>query len=154
MYKKCKHGVFAVQTTALTVLSLASLGRAIVEGNIGYFALAIALGIFTYFGWKLAYELYAQQNGSIRYNVYFGGRVQSLSYFRNGVKVSVGVVAPGERFDFGPLTAREVVEVVDGALIINGDFHGMGQTVAVDVGGPMTIKARFDVACAYRCITN
>jgi uncharacterized protein YaiE (UPF0345 family) len=50
----------------------------------------------------------------LKHNTYFEGAVQSLGFERNGLRASVGVIAPGE-FHFGT-AAAERMTVVSGLL--------------------------------------
>jgi len=50
----------------------------------------------------------------IKHNTYFDGAVQSVGFERNGLKATVGVIAPGE-YHFGT-GAAERMTVVSGAL--------------------------------------
>jgi uncharacterized protein YaiE (UPF0345 family) len=50
----------------------------------------------------------------LKHNTYFEGAVQSLGFERNGLRASVGVIAPGE-FHFGT-GAAERMTVVSGTL--------------------------------------
>ncbi len=75
-----------------------------------------------------------------KHNTYFDGRVQSLSFSRNGLNASVGVVGPGEHhFNTG---APERMTVISGELRVRlaqgGDWRiypaGTYFEVAADSG--------------------
>lgn len=89
----------------------------------------------------------------LTHNQYFDGKVQSIGYTRNGLKATVGVIAPGTyTFNTG---AAERMTVVSGALRANiagaGWSHYPAGT-AFEVGA----NSRFEVeavggAAAYLC---
>lgn len=89
----------------------------------------------------------------LKHNSYFDSKVQSVSFERNGLKATVGAIAPGEyHFNTG---AAERMTVVSGALrakLVGGDW------VTYPAGSYFEVAANsgFDVAAiegpaAYLC---
>ena len=89
----------------------------------------------------------------LKHNTYFEGHVQSIGFERNGMKATVGAIAPGEyRFNTG---AAERMTVISGQLCAR---VGSGDWVSYPAGTYFEIAANsgFDVqavggAAAYLC---
>lgn len=89
----------------------------------------------------------------LKHNTYFDGKVQSVGFDRNGLKATVGVIAPGEyHFNTG---AAERMTVVSGAL--RAKVPG-GEWTSYPTGSYFEVPANsgFDVAAvggpaAYLC---
>jgi len=90
---------------------------------------------------------------ALLHNTYFDGRVQSVGFERNGRRMTVGVVAPGE-FHFGT-DAPERMTVVSGELHVRPDgakdWHVYPAGTEFEIAG----KGGFDVKAmspaAYLC---
>lgn len=89
----------------------------------------------------------------LKHNSYFEGRVQSVAFVRNGLKATVGVIAPGEfQFNTG---AAERMTVVSGELHArqkNGGWQAYpaGSAFEVPAGSSFDVKAVGGPA-AYLC---
>lgn len=89
----------------------------------------------------------------LTHNSYFDGQVQSIGFARNGLRASVGVIAPGN-FRFGT-GAAERMSVTSGMLRVR--LEG-GEWFSVPAGGYFEVAANsaFDVEAvggpaAYLC---
>ena len=60
---------------------------------------------------------------ALKHNTYFDGHVQSVGYERNGRRMTVGVIAPGE-YHFGT-EAPERMTVVSGELAVKDGTDGL-----------------------------
>lgn len=89
----------------------------------------------------------------LKHNSYFEGQVQSVGFERNGLKATVGVIAPGEyRFN---TAAAERMSVVSGTLSVKlaeGQWHTFPMGTAFEVAA----NSHFDVKteggpAAYLC---
>lgn len=89
----------------------------------------------------------------LKHNTYFDGAVQSIGFERNGLKATVGVIAPGEyRFNTG---AAERMTVTSGELrarVSGGEWQSYPMGTAFEVPA----KTSFDVQAvggpaAYLC---
>lgn len=89
----------------------------------------------------------------LTHNKYFNDNVQSIGFARNGLKATVGVIAPGE-YHFGT-KAPERMTVVSGTLkanVANGGWVTYPAGTAFEIGA----NSGFDVApvggpAAYLC---
>ena len=89
----------------------------------------------------------------LKHNSYFDGQVQSVGFERNGLRATVGVIAPGEyRFNTG---AAERMTVVSGGLsakLAGGEWHHYPTGTAFEIA----TNSHFDVRAeggpaAYLC---
>ena len=89
----------------------------------------------------------------LKHNSYFDGQVQSVGFERNGLKATVGVIAPGEyRFNTG---VAERMTVVSGRLSVklaDGEWHHYPAGTAFEFAS----NSHFDVraeggSAAYLC---
>jgi uncharacterized protein YaiE (UPF0345 family) len=89
----------------------------------------------------------------LKHNSYFEGQVQSVGFERNGLKATVGVIAPGEyRFNTG---AAERMSIISGALnvkLADGEWRNYAAGTAFEVAS----NSHFDVRAeggpaAYLC---
>lgn len=89
----------------------------------------------------------------LKHNSYFEGKVQSVGFERNGLKATVGVIAPGEyRFNTG---AAERMTVVSGLLVAklaSDDWRNFPAGTAFEIAA----NSHFDVRAeggpaAYLC---
>lgn len=90
----------------------------------------------------------------LKHNTYFDGRVQSVGFERNGLKATVGVIAPGE-YHFNT-AAAERMTVTSGQLAVR--LTGSSEWVIFAAGTYFEVPANsgFDVkavggAAAYLC---
>ena len=89
----------------------------------------------------------------LKHNSYFEGQVQSVGFERNGLKATVGVIAPGEyRFNTG---AAERMTVVSGLLLAKLDV-GEWRSYPAGTSFEVASNSHFDVraeggAAAYLC---
>lgn len=89
----------------------------------------------------------------LKHNTYFDGNVQSVGFERNGLKATVGVIAPGE-YHFGT-GAAERMTVISGALrakLPGGDWQLYASGTAFEIAA----NSGFDVQAvggpaAYLC---
>ena len=89
----------------------------------------------------------------LKHNTYFDDRVQSVGFERNGLKATVGVIAPGE-YHFGT-GAAERMTVISGELqakLAEGEWRNYQAGTAFEVPA----RSGFDVkaangAAAYLC---
>ncbi len=90
----------------------------------------------------------------LKHNTYFDGRVQSIGYERNGLRGTVGVIAPGEyHFSTG---AAERMAVVSGQLNMELDGSTAWQTFGAGTYFEVPAHSGFDVQAvggpaAYLC---
>jgi len=89
----------------------------------------------------------------LKHNTYFEGNVQSVGFERNGLKASVGVIAPGD-YHFGT-AAAERMSVISGRLQARFD-GGDWQTYAAGSYFEVEANSGFDVRAvggpaAYLC---
>jgi uncharacterized protein YaiE (UPF0345 family) len=90
---------------------------------------------------------------SLKHNVYFDGRVQSVGFERYGRRATVGVIAPGEyRFS---TDAPERMTVVSGALAARAQGADGWTTypagTAFEIAGKSAFDVRADEPAAYLC---
>jgi hypothetical protein len=89
----------------------------------------------------------------LKHNTYFNDAVQSIGFERNGLKATVGVIAPGEyHFGTGPAERMTVVSGTLRAKLAGGDWLTYGTGTAFEVPA----KSGFDVQAvggpaAYLC---
>ena len=89
----------------------------------------------------------------LKHNTYFDGKVQSVGFERNGLKATVGVIAPGEyHFNTG---AAERMTVTSGLLLAKlpgGDWQSFaaGTYFEVPANSGFDVKAAGGPA-AYLC---
>ena len=89
----------------------------------------------------------------LKHNTYFDGNVQSVAFERNGLRATVGVIAPGE-YHFGT-AAAERMTVISGEL--RAKLEGKEwQTYAAGTAFEVPAKSGFDVQAvggpaAYLC---
>jgi purine/pyrimidine-nucleoside phosphorylase len=89
----------------------------------------------------------------LKHNVYFDGAVQSIGYERNGLRATVGVIAPGQHH-FNT-AAAERMTVVSGEVRVRRtgiEWQTFGQGTAFEIPA----KSGFDVEAvggpaAYLC---
>ena len=89
----------------------------------------------------------------LKHNSYFDGNVQSVGFERNGLKATVGVIAPGE-YHFGT-GAAERMTVISGTLrakLAGGDWLSYPSGTAFEIAA----NSGFDVQAvggpaAYLC---
>jgi purine/pyrimidine-nucleoside phosphorylase len=89
----------------------------------------------------------------LKHNTYFDGNVQSVGFERNGLKATVGVIAPGE-YQFGT-AAAERMTVISGTLRVKlpgGEWQNFPAGSAFEIAA----KSSFDVQAiggpaAYLC---
>jgi uncharacterized protein YaiE (UPF0345 family) len=91
----------------------------------------------------------------MKHNVYFEGKVQSLSIDEREGQATVGVIAPGV-FTF-PTASKEIMTVIAGALRVKlpgADWreYPAGETFVVPPKSSFDVEAKADVAyiCRYR----
>jgi hypothetical protein len=89
----------------------------------------------------------------LSHNTYFEGAVQSVGFERNGLKATVGVIAPGE-FRFGT-GAPERMTVVSGTLFARVEgtdawLHDPAGT-SFEVPGQSAFFVKAEGPCAYLC---
>ena len=88
----------------------------------------------------------------LKHNAYFDGRVQSIGFERNGLRATVGVIAPGEyHFD---TAAAERMTVISGQLRIR--MADEWQTYPAGTAFEVKAASGFDVQAvggpaAYLC---
>ncbi len=89
----------------------------------------------------------------LKHNSYFEGQVQSVGFERNGLKATVGVIAPGEyRFN---TAAAERMTVVSGVLLAKVD-GGEWRSYPAGTAFEIASNSHFDVRAeggpaAYLC---
>ena len=86
-------------------------------------------------------------------NSYFDDQVQSVGFERNGLRASVGAIAPGTyRFD---TAAPERMTVVSGVLFVKlpaaEEFSRFPAGTYFEVPGESAFEVRVDDASAYLC---
>ena len=92
-------------------------------------------------------------SSSLKHNVYFDGRVQSIGFERHGRRATAGVIAPGE-YHFGT-EAPERMTVTSGALDVKPDgatawvHHPAGTTF--EISGRSGFDVRATEPTAYLC---
>jgi purine/pyrimidine-nucleoside phosphorylase len=90
---------------------------------------------------------------SLKHNVYFDGRVQSVGFERHGRRATVGVIAPGE-YHFNT-DAPERMTVVSGALAARWKGAEAWTTypagTAFEIAGKSSFDVRADEPAAYLC---
>ena len=89
----------------------------------------------------------------LKHNTYFDDRVQSVGFERNGLKATVGVIAPGE-YHFGT-GAAERMSVISGELqakLAGGEWRNYpaGTAFEVPANSGFDVKAA-NGAAAYLC---
>jgi len=88
----------------------------------------------------------------LKHNSYFDGAVQSVGFERNGVRATVGVIAPGEyHFNTG---APERMTVVSGevhAKLDGGSWQIYPAGTYFEVGGNSGFDVKAIAASAYVC---
>lgn len=89
----------------------------------------------------------------LKHNTYFNDAVQSIGFERNGLKATVGVIAPGE-YHFNT-AAAERMTVVSGTLrarLPSGEWltYGMGTAFEVPANSGFDVQAVGGPA-AYLC---
>jgi len=89
----------------------------------------------------------------LKHNTYFDGNVQSVGFERNGLRATVGVIAPGV-YHFNT-AAAERMSVTSGQLMVklaNGDWQSFpaGTYFEVPANGGFDVKA-VGGAAAYLC---
>ncbi len=90
----------------------------------------------------------------LKHNTYFDGGVQSIGFERNGLRATVGVIAPGEfHFSTG---AAERMSVISGQLSVKRAGAAEWQTFAAGTYFEVTANSGFDVRAvggpaAYLC---
>ncbi len=89
----------------------------------------------------------------LKHNTYFEGQVQSVGFERNGRRMTVGVIAPGE-FHFNT-DAPERMTVTSGELQVKlagaTEWTTYAQGTAFEVGGKSGFDVRARAAAAYLC---
>jgi uncharacterized protein YaiE (UPF0345 family) len=90
----------------------------------------------------------------LKHNTYFDDRVQSIGFERNGMRGTVGVIAPGE-YHFGT-GAAERMTVVSGQLNVKLDGGATWQTFGTGTYFEVPANSGFDVQAvggpaAYLC---
>jgi uncharacterized protein YaiE (UPF0345 family) len=90
----------------------------------------------------------------LKHNIYFEGRVQSVGFERNGLKATVGVIAPGD-YHFGT-AAAERMSVISGLLAVKLDGSNEWQHFAMGTSFEVPANSGFDVQAvggpvAYLC---
>ena len=90
----------------------------------------------------------------LKHNTYFDDRVQSIGFERNGLRGTVGVIAPGE-YHFGT-GAAERMTVVSGQLNVKVDGGATWQTFGAGTYFEVPANSGFDVQAvggpaAYLC---
>lgn len=89
----------------------------------------------------------------LKHNTYFEGAVQSIGFERNGLRATVGVIAPGEyRFN---TAAAERMTVVSGELRarlqgMDWQSYPMGTAFEVPANSALDVQAVGGIA-AYLC---
>jgi uncharacterized protein YaiE (UPF0345 family) len=87
----------------------------------------------------------------IEYHSYFGGKVQSIGFFKDGEAITaVNFVLPGKH-NFEHAKSREIITVLSGSLNINGRacLPG-GDAIVIEPGEEVCIST--EVATSYKCI--
>lgn len=98
---------------------------------------------------------YALIHNMITHNTYFNDRVQSLGFtMSDHAPATLGVVSPGEVFDFGTTRNEEHFVVISGSLIINNVTYKETETCTVPAEHPIVITTPPDAKheSAYLCI--
>jgi uncharacterized protein YaiE (UPF0345 family) len=95
----------------------------------------------------------SSENVVLKHNTYFDGRVQSVGFERNGLRATVGVIAPGE-YHFNT-AAAERMTVTSGLLLAKlpgGDWQSFpaGTYFEVPANSGFDVKATGGAA-AYLC---
>jgi uncharacterized protein YaiE (UPF0345 family) len=90
----------------------------------------------------------------LKHNTYFDDRVQSIGFERNGLRGTVGVIAPGE-YHFGT-GAAERMTVVSGQLNVKLDGSATWQIFGAGTYFEVPANSGFDVQAvggpaAYLC---
>jgi purine/pyrimidine-nucleoside phosphorylase len=90
----------------------------------------------------------------LNHNSYFEGQVQSIGFERNGLRATIGVVAPGE-YHFNTASA-ERMSVISGHLAVRLGSTADWQSVAAGTSFEVSANSGFDVravggAAAYLC---
>lgn len=89
----------------------------------------------------------------LKHNSYFEGQVQSVGFERNGLKATVGVIAPGEyRFNTGTAERMSIVSGSVSAKLAGGEWRNFPVGTAFEVAA----NSHFDVRAeggpaAYLC---
>jgi len=90
---------------------------------------------------------------SLKHNSYFEGQVQSIGFERNGLRITAGVIAPGE-FHFGT-NAPERMTVTSGVLevLLAGQttFTVFPVGTAFEVEGKSGLDVKATAPAAYVC---
>ncbi len=82
----------------------------------------------------------------LKHNTYFEDKVQSVGFERNGMRATVGVVAPGE-FHFGTDKA-ERMEIVAGQCVVKLDGQTTTTTYSAGQYFDVAAKSGFDIEVA------
>ncbi len=123
-----------------------TLERVLTSSSAGIIALRSLIAIVDF--------LYRKEHCMLKHNTYFEGRVQSLGFERNGLKASVGVIAPGE-YHFGT-GAAERMTVISGLLAVKLDGASEWHRYAMGTSFEVPANSGFDVQAiggpaAYLC---
>jgi purine/pyrimidine-nucleoside phosphorylase len=88
-----------------------------------------------------------------KHNTYFDGQVQSVGFERNGVRATVGVIAPGEyRFNTAAAERMTVVSGMLGAKLPAGEWQSFPAGTYFEVPASSTFDVRaIGGAAAYLC---
>jgi len=80
---------------------------------------------------------------------YFKGKVQSLEFRCGGKKRTVGVVEPGT-YDFKIAETDEIIQVIEGTLVINGvEYKWNSQACFIHKGEQVIIENQTEEDAAY-----
>jgi len=89
----------------------------------------------------------------LKHNTYFDGRVQSIGFERNGMRATVGVIAPGEyHFSTGAAERMTVTTGLLRAKLPNGEWQTFpaGTYFEVPANSGFDVQA-VDGTAAYLC---
>lgn len=88
----------------------------------------------------------------LQHNSYFDGGLQSLGFERNGRRMTIGAISPGEyHFD---TAAPERMTVTSGEMFIRlagGEWRSYPAGVTFEVAASTGFDVRADEAAAYLC---
>jgi purine/pyrimidine-nucleoside phosphorylase len=89
----------------------------------------------------------------LKHNTYFDGQVQSVGFERNGLRATVGVIAPGEyRFNTAAAERMSVVSGMLSAKLSGGEWQNFPAGTSFEVAANSSFEVRAAAgAAAYLC---
>ena len=88
----------------------------------------------------------------LKHNSYFDNAVQSVAFERNGMRATVGVIAPGEyHFNTGSPERMTVVSGELQARLARGDWQSYAAGTYFEVVGNSGFDVRATAPSAYLC---